>query len=50
MAFSLRKIGSEIWNAIRGGERDYTGMKMSKALFLLAIPMVLEMVMESILL
>jgi putative MATE family efflux protein len=48
MAFSLQKLLSEIWDAIRGGDRDYTGMKMSKALFLLAIPMVLEMIMESI--
>ncbi|MEX2597292.1 MAG: MATE family efflux transporter, partial [Salibacteraceae bacterium] len=42
---------SNIWkqlkNAIRGTEEDYTTISMSKAIFLLAVPMILELVMES---
>ena len=37
-----------IWEALMGTSHDYTKIKLSKAIFLLAIPMVLEMVMESI--
>ncbi|WP_083631221.1 MATE family efflux transporter [Labilibacter marinus] len=37
-----------IWEALMGTSHDYTQIKLSKAIFLLAIPMVLEMVMESI--
>jgi Na+-driven multidrug efflux pump len=52
----LRKINqinlSNIWNDIKdslgGSSRDYTKIRLSRAVFLLAIPMVLEMVMESI--
>lgn len=38
----------DIWDAIRGFEHDYTKIKLGKAILLLAIPMVLEMLMESI--
>ncbi len=34
--------------ALSGGDQDYTSLKLGKAIFLLAIPMVLEMIMESI--
>lgn len=34
--------------AVRGIEMDYTAMRLGKAIFLLSIPMVLEMVMESV--
>ncbi|MCT4588637.1 MAG: MATE family efflux transporter [Carboxylicivirga sp.] len=52
----LRKINqinlSNIWNDIKdslgGSSHDYTKIRLSRAVFLLAIPMVLEMVMESI--
>lgn len=44
----MRKILRDIWDAIRGFEHDYTKIKLGKAILLLAIPMVLEMLMESI--
>lgn len=43
---------SSIWaalkDAIRGSEADYTKISLSKAIFLLAVPMILELVMESL--
>ena len=40
-------IWAELKNAIRGTEADYTQIGMRKAVFLLAVPMILELVMES---
>jgi putative MATE family efflux protein len=40
-------IWTELKNAIRGTEADYTQIGMRKAVFLLAVPMILELVMES---
>lgn len=40
-------IWFELKNAIRGTEADYTKVSLNKAIFLLAIPMILELVMES---
>ena len=37
----------ELKNAIRGTEADYTSIDLKKAIFLLPIPMILELVMES---
>ena len=37
-----------IKQALRGDEQDYTSLSMKKAIFLLAIPMILEMMMESV--
>ena len=40
-------IWQELQNAIRGTEADYTQISLKKAIFLLAVPMILELVMES---
>lgn len=44
--------GSSIWqelkNAIRGTEADYTQINIKKAIFLLAVPMILELIMEAV--
>lgn len=40
-------IWKELVNAIRGTEADYTRIGLRRAIFLLAVPMILELVMES---
>lgn len=40
-------IWTELKNALRGTETDYTTISIRKAVFLLAVPMILELVMES---
>jgi putative MATE family efflux protein len=42
-----RSIWQELKNALRGTESDYTKIGIKKAIFLLAVPMILELVMES---
>lgn len=44
----MKQLLRDIWDAIRGFDHDYTQIKLSKAIMLLSIPMVLEMLMESI--
>jgi putative MATE family efflux protein len=40
-------IWQELKNAIRGSDSDYTQISIGKAVFLLAVPMILELIMES---
>jgi putative MATE family efflux protein len=40
-------VWQELKNAIRGTEADYTTIGLRRAIFLLAVPMILELVMES---
>ncbi len=42
-----RSIGAELRDAIRGTQADYTRIPLRRAVFLLAVPMVLELVLES---
>ncbi len=43
-----KQIWTDIREAIAGTERDFTSEKLSRSIFLLSVPMVLEMAMESI--
>src|SRR5690606_16062095 len=40
-------IWQELKDAIRGSDADYTQISIGKAVFLLAVPMILELIMES---
>lgn len=44
---SAPSIWQELKNAIRGTEADYTQINIGRAVFLLAVPMILELIMES---
>lgn len=44
---SVRSIWRHLVAAIKGTEADYTKINLKKAIFLLAVPMILELVMES---
>ena len=41
-------IWTSIWEALRGSHQDYTAGSLNRAILLLAVPMVLEMVLESL--
>ncbi|OGU45034.1 MAG: MATE family efflux transporter [Ignavibacteria bacterium GWB2_36_8] len=44
---SRNSLWQELKNAIRGSDADYTQINLGKAVFLLAVPMILELIMES---
>jgi putative MATE family efflux protein len=43
-----RSLLSSLWEAIRGSHQDYTTGSLNRAILLLAVPMILEMVLESL--
>lgn len=48
---TVRKVKSYfllLKQAVQGDERDYTALSIDKAIFLLSVPMILEMLMESV--
>lgn len=44
----MKKILKIIWQAIRGEEKSYTSGSINRAIVLLSIPMILEMIMEAL--
>ncbi len=48
MGFKIRRFFSLFQQALAGGEHNYTEGSIRKAVFLLAIPMIMEMIMESV--
>jgi putative MATE family efflux protein len=45
---TFRELLNAVRDSLRGGHRDYTSGSISRAIVLLAIPMILEMTMESL--
>ena len=45
---NIKRFWRNLVSAVRGSEEDYTKINLRKAIFLLAVPMILELVMESV--
>jgi putative MATE family efflux protein len=44
----LKSLAQLIWSGFKGNDQDYTSLSIKKSIVLLATPMILEMVMESL--
>lgn len=44
----IRHLWKDIAEAVRGSQKDFTEVKLGRAILLLSVPMVLEMIMESV--
>lgn len=45
---NLKEFLQLVWSAVKGKEQDYTALGIKRGIVLLAIPMILEMLMESL--
>src|ERR1700721_406942 len=45
---SQPRLWQSVWEAVQGSHQDFTAGSLNRAILLLAIPMVLEMVLESL--